>query len=127
MSGVIIAGIGCRRDCPTDAVIAVLCRAFAQAGCRASVLAAPEFKAGESGLRAAAEALGLNFVTIGRSALEAVQGRCMTQSPPSLRTIGIASIAEGCALAAAGPNGRLVLSRIAGEGTTCALAESGAQ
>ncbi len=127
MSNIIIAGIGCRRGCPTDAVIAILRRAFAQAGCPASVLAAPEFKAGEPGLRAAAEALGLNFVTIGQSALEAVQGRCLTPSLPSLRTIGIASIAEGCALAAAGPSGRLVLARIAGEGTTCALAESGAR
>lgn len=127
MSSIIVAGIGCRRDCPTDAVIAVLYRAFAQAGYRASVLAAPEFKAGEPGLRAAAEELGLDFVTIGRSALEAVQGRCLTPSAASLRTFGIAAIAEGCALAAAGPNGRLVLARIAGEGTTCALAESGAQ
>ena len=127
MSRIIIAGIGCRRDCPTDAIIAVLCRAFAQAGCRASVLATPEFKQGEPGLRAAAEALGLNFVTIERSALEAVQGRCLTPSASSLRTICIASIAEGCALAAAGPSGRLVLARIAGKGTTCALAESGAQ
>jgi cobalt-precorrin 5A hydrolase len=91
------------------------------------MLAAPEFKAGEPGLRAAAEALGLSFVTIGRPALEAVQARCLTQSAPSLRTIGIASIAEGCALAAAGPSGRLVLARITGEGTTCALAESAAR
>ena len=38
---------------------------------------------------------------------------------------GVGSLAEAAALAAAGPQGRLVLPRIASAGATCALATLG--
>jgi cobalt-precorrin 5A hydrolase len=120
---IIVAGIGCRRDCSSDAIVAVVRRACAEAGREPSVLAAPEFKMGEAGLHAAANSLGLVLVTVARLALEAVQERCVTRSEHAARAIGVASVAEGCALAAAGMGGRLILPRISGEGVTCALAE----
>jgi cobalt-precorrin 5A hydrolase len=119
----VIAGIGCRRDCPAEAILAVLDRACREALCRAAALAAPDFKADEPGLRLAARHLGLPLILIEASALAAAQSRCVTRSERTLRATGVGSVAEGSALAAAGIGSRLILPRIAGEGATCALAE----
>ena len=124
MSGPVIAGIGCRRDCPAEAILAVLRRACAEAGCEAAALAAPAFKAGEPGLREAARRLGLALIPVEAAGLAAAQARCVTRSAHAAQATGFAAVAEGSALAAAGAGGRLILPRIAGGGATCALAEA---
>jgi cobalamin biosynthesis protein CbiG len=126
MSGRVIAGFGCRRGCPAESIIAVLRRACALAGRCADALAAPEFKAGEAGLQEAAGRLGLALIMVEPASLAAAQARCVTHSVRAAQATGVASVAEGSALAAAGAGGRLILPRISGEGATCALAEAGA-
>jgi cobalt-precorrin 5A hydrolase len=122
----LIAGIGCRRDCPAEAIVAVLRQACDAAGRPATALAAPAFKAAEAGLRDAATQLGLELILVDPAPLAAAQARCVTRSAHAERTTGVASVAEGSALAAAGPGSRLVVPRITGSGTTCALAEPAA-
>jgi len=117
-----IAGVGCRRGCLAEDIVALVRAAEAAAGARATRLAAPAAKSGEAGLRGAAAALGLPILWVEHAALAAAQARCVTRSACAERALGVASVAEGCALAAAGEGGRLVLERIASPRATCALA-----
>jgi cobalt-precorrin 5A hydrolase len=119
VSGRVIAGIGCRRGCPAEDVVRVLRRADADV----AAIAVPAFKADEPGVREAARRLGVPVIRVDDAALARAQARCVTHSPAAERATGFASIAEGSALAAAGPNGRLLLARIAVGAATCAVAE----
>ena len=120
---VVIAGIGCRRDCKAAPIIAIIREAAARTGRAVTRLAAPDFKVNEQGLREAADVLGLPLVLVARDALELAQPRCLMQSAHAERAIGVTSVAEASALAEAGPAGRLLLPRISAGGATCALAE----
>jgi len=116
---VIVAGIGCRRGCPAADIVALVQLAQRQAGCRVEALAAPEFKRDEAGLHEAARLdVGLRFIDA--TALAAVQPHCPTRSTAAAEHAGVASVAEGSALAATG--GTLLLARIANGKATCALA-----
>jgi len=120
----IVAGVGCRRGVAGAAIAALVRRAASVAGCEpVVVVAAAAFKADEAGVAAAASVLGVPVVWVGDEALAAVQGMCVTRSDRVAAAVGVASVAEGCALAAAGDGARLVLARIAADGVTCALAE----
>lgn len=119
----IFAGIGFRRGCPADDIVLVVRDAQARANRRVDALAVPDFKADEPGAQRAADALALPLIRIARSALAGAQGRCLTRSDAARQATGFASVAEACALAAAGEAGRLILPRITSPRATCALAE----
>ncbi|MBW4022800.1 MAG: cobalamin biosynthesis protein [Proteobacteria bacterium] len=116
----IFAGIGCRTGVPADAVVALVREALPGG---AAALAVPEFRRDEPGIADAATALGLPILWIDRAALKGEQGRCLTRSARAEAEVGLGSVAEAAALAAAGPGSRLILPRIALGGVTCALAE----
>jgi cobalt-precorrin 5A hydrolase len=120
----VIAGVGLRRGCPADEIVALVRRACAETGRAASALAAPSFKQGEAGLGVAAAQLGVTLLLVEDDALAAAQARCVTQSETARREVGVGSVAEGSALAAAGAGSQLLLPRIAGARATCALAEA---
>ncbi len=111
----IVAGIGCRRGCPAEAIVELV----RQAG-GAEVLAAPAWKRAEAGLVEAARLLGVALEWVEDAALAAVQARCPTRSATVARVTGHASIAEAAALAG---GGRLVLVRFGNDSATCALSE----
>ena len=119
----VIAGLGFRRDCPGDDLLAVLRDARVRVGRDLDALAVPAFKADEPGVQEAARALALPLIPVTRAALRGAQGRCLTRSDIAREATGFASVAEACALAAAGDAGRLILPRIANARATCALAE----
>lgn len=121
---VVVAGIGCRRNCSAAPIIALVRDAAARTGRAVTRLAAPDFKGNEPGLREAAHMLGLPLVLVARDTIEAAQPRCETFSARTERATGVASVAEACALAEAGPAGRLLLPRITAGGATCALSEA---
>lgn len=124
----IVAGIGCRKGCGADEIVALIREAVARAGianCRFTALAAPAFKTGESGPRDAAERLGLPLLLIDETAMKAAEPRCVTRSEAALEATGFSSVAEAAALAAAGPRARLVQPRINSAMATCALADRG--
>jgi len=102
----------------------VVREAAGSAGRSPSVLAAPAFKQGEAGVHEAARLPGVPLLFIGTEALASVQADCVTRSAAAAVTVGVASVAEGSALAACGPGGRLLVQRIARGGATCALAEA---
>lgn len=118
----IVAGVGCRRACAAEDILAVIRRAATLAGHHPHAVAAPAFKQAERGLRAACDALGLPLLLVTEQDLRGVQARCRTPSAAALRHAGVASVAEGAALAAAGPTARLILPRIQDARATCALA-----
>jgi len=117
---VIVAGLGFRRGCPAADIVQLVRMAQDRAGCTVGLLAAPDWKRGEAGLHDAASRLGLPVTFIAPAALAAVQPLCPTRSAVAERETGVASVAEGAALAASG--GRLLLARITNSGVTCALA-----
>ncbi len=114
----IVAGIGCRRGCAAEAIVALVRRAEALAE-PAEALAAPAFKRDEPGLHEAAARLGLPLVFVDDAVLAAAQGQCVTRSAAAERATGFASVAEAAAL---GAGGKLLLPRLTGAGVTCALA-----
>jgi cobalt-precorrin 5A hydrolase len=119
---VIIAGIGCRRDCAAEDIFAIVRLAAERAGAAPTALATSAAKAATPALREAAAVLALPLLPVAGPALEAAAPRCATRSAASLRATGLPSLAEAAALAAAGEGSRLLLPRIAGARATCALA-----
>ena len=121
----VIAGIGCRAGCPAQDIVDLVRQASASAGRPVSALAAPAFKAGEGALHDAARLLDVPLLLVDRERLYAAQPHCLTRSETAARAVGVPSVAEGSALAAAGVGARLLAPRIAAAGVTCALAEVG--
>ena len=115
----IVAGVGFRTRCTAEELAALV----RTAGHPVSLLSAPVRKRAAAAL-GAATLLGLPVVLIDDDELAAVQHACLTRSAVAARATGHASVAEACALAAAGPGARLVLPRIACPVATCAVAAS---
>jgi cobalt-precorrin 5A hydrolase len=123
----IVAGIGCRKGASADDISAVIAHALARAGLASQALdlvAAPESKADEHGVSAAAAALGVPLVLVSRADLQAAGTRTQTRSERVVALMGVPSVAEAAALAASGPAARLIVPRITLGVATCALAAS---
>jgi cobalt-precorrin 5A hydrolase len=118
----IVAGVGFSSGFLPRDIVDLVRRAQNEAGCTAQALAAPAFKTSESGLREAAQRLDLPLIFVDRPALEQAQPRCQTRSKIAETALGLTSVAEACALVAAGPDSRLLLPRISLGKVTCALA-----
>ncbi|MBP2313113.1 cobalamin biosynthesis protein [Azospirillum soli] len=124
----IAAGIGCRTGCAGDEIATLVRAAFDEAAIQdgtVAVLAAPERKRHEEGVHEAARLLALPLHFIDDAAMAAAQDRTLTRSARVEAAVGIASVAEAAALAAAGPGSRLLLPRRSTPRATCALAISG--
>jgi cobalt-precorrin 5A hydrolase len=125
---VIVAGIGCRRGASAADVAAVINAALARAALKPDALdaiATSAAKGGEPGIAAAAASFGLPLVLVPQADLAAADARTTTRSERVLALTGVASVAEAAALAAGGPQARLLAPRIVLGPATCALARSG--
>jgi cobalamin biosynthesis protein CbiG len=122
----LVAGLGCRRGAPADAIAAALAAALHAAGrtpAALTALATSTAKATEPGLQALAAGLALPLTPLPEAALRAAAPACLTASPRVQALTGLPSLAEAAALAAAGPGARLLGPRQSAEGlATCALA-----
>lgn len=123
----IAAGIGCRKDCPGEEIAGLLTAAFDEAAldgpARAGVvLATAERKRDEAGIAEAGRLLALPLRVVADADLVAAQDRVETRSAAVEAAVGVASLAEAAALAAAGPGSRLLLPRRSTPRATCALA-----
>jgi cobalt-precorrin 5A hydrolase len=124
----IVAGVGCRKGASGDAVRSAIVAALDRAGYSADALdliATSAAKGGEPGISAAAVALGLPLVLVPQNDLEAAGARTMSRSQRVIAITGVPSLAEAAALAAGGPQARLVAPKIAVGPATCALAACG--
>ncbi len=118
------AGIGCRRGCQAEEILALIARALAEVGAvEVTALATVEHKRDETGLKEAARHLDKPLHYVAANRLAQVEPRILTRSQAADRALSLTSVAEAAALAAAGPDGHLRLPRIQSERATCALAE----
>jgi cobalt-precorrin 5A hydrolase len=120
----IVAGVGCRRGTSAAEIEIAIAAALAQAGLtRLDLLATAAFKGDEPGIAAAAAARGVDLILVAQPDLERAGDRA-THSRQVAELVGVGSVAEAAALAAGGPDARLLLPRIAIGPATCALARS---
>lgn len=122
---VTVAGIGCRKGIPSDAIITAIRAAERTSGVKVDSLATAPLKAGEAGLAEAAKALSLSLEIVTQERLEAVAAETMTFSQASLDHAGTPSVSEASALAAAGAGARLVAPRLIVGDVTVAIATTG--
>jgi len=126
----IVAGVGCRAGASAGEIEAAIAAALDRAGLANEALAliatAPA-KAFEPGIAAAASARGRKLVVVPQTALEAAGARTVTRSERVAALVGVPSLAEAAALAAGGPQARLLAPRVAVGPVTCALAVSGGE
>ncbi|POF62367.1 cobalamin biosynthesis protein [Novacetimonas maltaceti] len=122
--GLCVAGIGCGSACDTDDILAALHEASGRAHCRPGLIAIPDFRADCAALHAAARQAGLPLRVVSHADLLAAQPRCATRSARAMAARGVDSVAEGCALVAAGDTARLLVARIAYRRVTCAIART---
>jgi cobalt-precorrin 5A hydrolase len=123
----IVAGVGCRKGVRAADIEAAIAAAFDRAGVAASALrliATSAAKGGEPGIALAASAIGVPLVLIPQGDLAAAGMRATTRSERVVAVAGVPSVAEAAALAAGGPDARLIVPRIALGPATCALAET---
>jgi cobalt-precorrin 5A hydrolase len=125
----IAAGVGCKRGCASDDVLRALEAALASAGRVLSdvqALYAPEFKAEEPGLSAAAHQLGKPLRLLTMADLQLQAAHALTHTEHVSARFGVPSIAETAALAGActreDPRARLLGPRQVAGGASCALA-----
>lgn len=114
-----VTGIGFRKGASAQSILS----AALLAGGRPDALATPADKVDEPGLVAAAATLGLPVIPVPPETLP--QAKTLTHSPRVAAMRGTGSVAEACALLAAGPGARLLARRVVSpcRQATAALAE----
>lgn len=108
----LVVGVGASRGAPADEVLGLVGETLEDAGLSphsVTALATVDAKAGEPGLRAAAERLGVPLRTFPAAALAAVD--VPTPSAAPLAAVGTPSVAEAAALTAAGADAELVVRK----------------
>jgi cobalt-precorrin 5A hydrolase/precorrin-3B C17-methyltransferase len=121
---VLALGLGCERFCPAEEIALLAGACLAEAGLAAGAVAAIvsiELKAGETGIHALAQSLGVPARFFPASRLLAETPRLTLRSEAAFRATGCWGVAEGAALAAAGPEAELVVARRQSRHATCAV------
>jgi cobalt-precorrin 5A hydrolase/precorrin-3B C17-methyltransferase len=122
---VLTLGVGCERGCAPDELAALVDSVLAEAGMAPEAVAcivSVDLKSDEPAIHMLAERLGLPARFFGVPRLLDETPRLMTPSEAVFREIGCWGVAEGAALAAAGPDGRLILPKRKSARATAALA-----
>ena len=120
-------GIGCERGAAPDEIAALARSCLDAAGLAPDAVSGVfsiDLKSDEPAIHALAESLGAPARFFGASALEAEGPRLRNPSDLVFRAVGCHGVAEGAALAAAGPKGRLVVEKTKSVRATCAIARA---
>lgn len=121
----IVAGVGSRRGTEADELERVVRMAldmFRVPPERLEAIATESERATAPAFLEAARRLSVKLMACTVEDLDRVAGRVLTPSKLVLETKGVPSIAEASALVAAGRNARLLGTRVATAGATCAIA-----
>jgi cobalt-precorrin 5A hydrolase/precorrin-3B C17-methyltransferase len=124
---VLALGIGCERGCTGEEIAHLARSALAEAGLAAGAVAAVvsvELKLAEPAIHALAAELGVPARFFPASRLLIETPRLSECSPAAFRATGCWGVAEGAALAAAGPDGLLVVPKRKSQRATCAVARA---
>ena len=124
---VLALGIGCERGCSAEEIAALAHSTLADAGLAAAAVAAVmsvELKLAEPGIHQLAASLHVPARFFPASRLLAETERLSERSAAAFRATGCWGVAEGAALAAAGPDGVLVVPKRKSSRATCAVARA---
>ncbi len=123
---VIAIGVGCRKDCTADAVIALVRQALQAANLpeEGAALFTVAGKEMETGLQKAARDLNMPLTFLDPEILKAAAPQTQTRSMRAEELFGVPSVCETAALAGAGPKSRLILPQIKSSSVTCAIAQA---
>jgi cobalt-precorrin 5A hydrolase len=122
---VIVAGVGSRQGTDADELERVVRMAldlFRVAAERLDAIATESEKATAPAFPETARRLSVRLMACTVEELDRVAGQVLTPSKLVLKTKGVPSIAEASALVVAGRNARLLGTRVATAGATCAIA-----
>ena len=120
-------GIGCERGTAPEEVTALARACLEGAGFAPEAVAGVfsiDLKSDEPAVHALSETLGVPARFFGAATLEAEAGRLRNPSDLVFREVGCHGVAEGAALAAAGPRGELVVEKTKSLRATCAIARA---
>jgi len=126
---VLAVGVGCERGAEPAEVVALVRTTLAEAGLAEGAVAlvtSLDLKADEPAVHAAAKALGVPARFFDAARLEAEAPRLATPSEVVFQEVGCHGVAEGAALAAAGPDGALLVPKRRSARATCAIARAAA-
>ncbi len=121
----IAVGLGSERGVEAAEVAALIEQSLAEAGISPLAIGglfSLDLKVDEAAFHAAAESLRAPFRVFDLETLRAEEARLETPSEAVAREVGVAGVAEAAALAAAGPDGTLILAKRKSRRATCALA-----
>jgi len=120
-------GVGCARNCPAGEMAELVDRALAEANIAPGAVAGVfslDLKADEPAMNELARRLGVPLRLFDAATLEAEAPRLANPSEVVFAEVGCHGVAEGAALAAAGPEGILAMSKIKSANATVALARA---
>ena len=120
-------GVGCARGADPDATARFVRDTLAARGLTppaVGVVVSLDLKADEAAVHAVAADFGVPARFFDAATLDAEHSRLHTPSRAVYRTVGCHGVAEGAALAAAGPDGELVVAKHRAAEATCAVAEA---
>ena len=120
-------GVGCERGTDPDELTTLVRETLAQAALSPKAVAAIyslDLKADEPAVHAAAKHLGVTARFFPAARLERESPRLANPSDVVFRAVGCHGVAEGAALAAAGPEGELVAPKFRSARATCAIARA---
>lgn len=124
---VLALGVGCERGADPEEVVELAHRALSRhelAPEAVACVASLDIKAGEPAVEAVAAHLGVPFRVFDAQTLEAETPRLAHPSEAVFRATGCHGVAEGAALAAAGPDGKLIAPKVRSTRATCAVAQA---
>jgi len=124
---VLALGVGCERGCEAAELIDLARRTLADSGIAEGAVACVvslDLKADERAMQALAATLGVPARFFPAPELEAEAHRLANPSGVVFREVGCHGVAEGAALAAAGPDGELVAQKVRSRRATCAVARA---
>lgn len=124
---VLALGVGCERDIPADDLIGLVEDTLLSRGLAKAAIACVvslDLKAAEPAVHALAAHLGVPARFFDAATLEAETPRLATPSDIVFRETGCHGVAEAAALAATGPQGRLIVPKIVAGRATCAIARA---
>ncbi len=124
---VLALGVGCERGAEAGELEALVSATLAEHGLAAGAVAGVysiDVKADEAAVHALAGTLGVSARFFDAAALEAETPRLARPSDLVFREVGCHGVAEGAALAAAGPDGALIVAKTKSKRATCAIARA---
>ena len=123
----LVLGIGCERGCDPAEAVALAEQTLADAGFApgaVGLVASLDVKADEAAVHAVAARFGVPARFFDAARLEAETPRLAHPSDIVFAEVGCHGVAEGAALAAAGPDGVLVAPKVKSARATCAIARA---